>query len=97
MPFGIEARVPRAELESLGLSLIGFDRASQRAGIGDGVDTVPDLGTCLARGFSGASQRNIREPTQTHVASLVADLNTQNPAASAALVDLKRRACNEFG
>ena len=29
---------------------------------------------------------------QTHVAALVADLNTKNPAASAALVDLKRQA-----
>ena len=52
------------------------------------------LGVCLARGFSGAGERNIREPTQTHVAPLVADLDTQNPAASAALVDLKRQACN---
>ena len=68
----------RAGLESLGLGLIGFHRASQRAGIGDGVDTVPDLGTCLTRGFSGTGERDIREPTQTHVAALVA--KSPNPS-----------------
>ncbi len=41
-------------------------------------DTVSDHGTCLARGFSRAGERNIREPAQTHVATLVADLNTKN-------------------
>ena len=58
------------------------------------VDLGPAYAACLARGFLGAGGRNIPEPTQTDVAPLVADLNTQNPTASAALVDLKRQACN---
>lgn len=90
---GVDVR-ERAELESLGLGLIGFQRAAQRSGIGERIDTVPDLGACLARRFSGACQRDIREPTQTHVAALVADLNAKNPTARAALVDLKPQACN---
>ena len=84
----------RAELERPGLGLIGFHRAAQRSGVGDGTDTVPDLGTFRTRGLSGAVERNIRERTPTHFATLVAEMNTKDPAARVALVGPKRQAGN---